>query len=320
MNKVVVFACQVAVAIGFWVADFYHPDTFLRNGFYTFVALAVVYLIFKLVLERVLVRRIKDSKTKYSLRKVISIVYVIVFAAIVIQLWVKNTNAMLVSFGLLAAGVAIALQDMFKNFVGGITIFVTGLYSIGDRIEVDSSFGDVIDIGLMYTTLLEIRQWVNGDQATGRLTIVPNGSILSNVVNNYTKDHNFIWEEITIPVTYDSDWRTAVEKLTSIAKIETGKMAAQAEAEMSSTMEKYYFSKREVEPKIFLTLTDNWIALSLRYITSVRERRAVKNRVHLDFLKEVEASNGAIRIASSSINITEFPELVMKQTKQKQRL
>jgi small-conductance mechanosensitive channel len=313
MNKIVVFACQVAAAVTFGVADFYHPDMYLRNGFYTFLALAVIYLIFKLVLEHLLVRRIKDSKTKYSFKRVISIIYVVVFLGVVIQIWVTNTDAMLVSFGLLAAGIAVSLQDFFKNLVGGITLFLTGLYRVGDRIEIESKYGDVIDIGIMYTTLLEIKEWVGGDQATGRMSIVPNGYVLSKVVDNYTKDHNFIWDEVVIPITYESDWKTATEMLTNIGKAETGTMASQAEGEMSFIMEKYYFSKRDVEPRVFLELTSNWIALTLRYITDARNRRAVKASLYQHILKEVEGSGGNIKIASESITVSEFPESPMTQ-------
>jgi small-conductance mechanosensitive channel len=313
MNKIFVFSCQVATAVAFWIADFYHPEMYFRNGFYTFLALAVIYLVFKLVLEHLFARRIKDSKTKYSFKKVISIIYVVVFAGVVIQIWVTNTDAMLVSYGLLAAGIAVSLQDLFKDFVGGIIIFTTGLYRVGDRIEIESTCGDVIDIGILYTTLLEIQEWVKGDQATGRLTVVPNGYVLSKAVNNYTKDHNFIWDEIVLPITYDSDWKIAKEKLISIGNAETSSMAAQAETEMSSIMEKYYFSKREVEPRVFLALTDNWISLTLRYITDVRKRRAVRDRLYQHILKEVEGSGGAIRIASESTTITNLPGPPTKQ-------
>jgi small-conductance mechanosensitive channel len=156
--KATIFCGQVAASLLLWSIDrYYYSDPRLVNGFYTFLALAVIYLIFKIGLEHILVRRIRDAKTKYSVKKALSIVYILIFVAILIQIWVSNNQALLVSYGLIAASIAVALQDFFKNFVGGVIIFLTGVYRVGDRIEVDQSYGDVIDIGLTYTTVLEIR-------------------------------------------------------------------------------------------------------------------------------------------------------------------
>ena len=307
MNRAVVFLLQVVAAVALWLGYQYYERDYLEKGFLTFLALAAVYFVFKIALEHSIVRTIKDGRTKYSVRKATSIIYVVVFVAVVSQIWIKNTEALLVSYGIMGAGVAIALQDLFKNFVGGLILFLTGVYRVGDRVELTGRFGDVIDIGLMYTTLLEIQGWVEGDQATGRLTMVPNGVILGNAVNNYTKDHNFIWDEITIPVTYDSDWKSLVERFTKIAGEETAAFEAEAERQMAAIMEKYYFSKRAVDPAVFIKLTDNWIELSVRYITDVRLRRAVKSRLSELFLKEIEASGGRYKIASESIAISEFP-------------
>lgn len=91
---------------------------------------------------------------------------------VVVRIWVEYTQTLLVSYGLIAAGITIALQDFFKNFVGGIMIFTTGTYRVGDRVEINSKFGDVIDIGIFYTTLLELKEWVEAEQPTGRISMV----------------------------------------------------------------------------------------------------------------------------------------------------
>ncbi|HIH01392.1 TPA: mechanosensitive ion channel [Thermoplasmata archaeon] len=307
MNRLVALAAQVALCCASFVADYYYPNTYLEMSFYTFLALAIVYFVFRIALEQTILRTIKDAKTRYSIRKAISIVYVLVFILVLIRIWVEDSEALLVSYGLIGAGLAIALQDVFKNFAGGILVFATGTYRVGDRVEIDSKFGDVIDIGLMYTTLLEIREWVEGDQATGRLTIVPNGRVISGVVQNYTKDHSFIWDEIEIPITYDSDWKYAIEKFSSVIESETLELTKHAEKDLANIMARYYLPKREAEPAIYLTLTDNWINLSVRYIALVRERRALRDRVYRHLLAEVNASGGRVKIASETLAITEFP-------------
>ncbi|MGB2581857.1 MAG: mechanosensitive ion channel domain-containing protein [Thermoplasmata archaeon] len=307
MNRLVALAAQVAMCCLSWVADYYYPNPNLEKAFYTFLALAIIYFVFKILLEQTILRTVKDAKTRYSIRKALSIVYVLVFMLVLIRIWVEDSQALLVSYGLIGAGIAIALQDFFKNFVGGILIFSTGIYRVGDRIEVDSKFGDVIDIGLMYTTLLEIRGWVEGDQATGRLTIMPNGRVISGVIHNYTKDHSFIWDELELPITYESDWKYAIERFSKVVETETAELTKHAEKDLANIMARYYLPKRGVEPSVFVTLTDNWINLSVRYISLVRERRPLRDRIFRLILEEINGSGGRIRIASETIGITEFP-------------
>jgi len=107
---------------------------------------------------------------------------------------------------------------VFKNFIGGLMIFINGLYRVGDRIEINQKYGDVIDVGVFYTTLMEMRVWVSGDQNTGRITIFPNGVFLTGTLQNYTRDFDFIWDEIALPITYDSDWHQAANMILEIVK------------------------------------------------------------------------------------------------------
>jgi len=262
--------------------------------------------------EDLLSSRIKDSKTKYTFKKTAAIIYLIVLIVVVINIWIENKENLFITYGIIAAGLAVAVQDLFKNFVGGIIIFITGIYRVGDRIEINSKLGDIIDIDILYTTLLEIGEWMSGDQNTGRLTIVPNGYVLSNHINNYTKDHDFIWDDISIPITYDSNWNEALIKIFSVVEHETAQVSKSAELSLLKLEEKYYLSHKVLEPAVFVTLTDNWINLNVRYITVVRERRQLKNKLNRLILKEINNSDN-IKIASTTIDIVGVPEVKIKQ-------
>ena len=281
----------------FWLVHFRYPNPYVRNGFYTFLTLTILYFLFRIAFEVVVAKRIRESKTRYSFRKTVSILYLVVSVAIMLRIWVEDAHMLTVSYGLVGAGIA-----------GGIVLFVTGIYRVGDRIEINSKYGDVIDIRMLYTTLMEMKEWVAGDQATGRLSIIPNGMVLSSTINNYTKDNNFIWDELAIPITYDSDWKEAVTKILGIVKEGTGKIADQAEKEISGLGEKYYLFKRTVQPEIFFTLTDNWITFNIRYISDVKERRSLHNALTQMILSEIQRS-GNIKMASTTLDITSFPEL-----------
>jgi small-conductance mechanosensitive channel len=313
IKKVVSLVTLVIITGAFWFAQFQYPNDYLEKGFYTFLAVTILYFVFKSVVEEIVVRNIKEAKARYSFRKTVSILYIVGIVLALIRIWVVQTQTLLVSYGLIAAGIAIALQDFFKNFVGGILIFVTGIYRVGDRIELNAKIGDVIDIGILYTTLLELREWVAGDQATGRLTVMPNGFVLGGIVNNYTKDNNFIWDELELPITYDSDWHEAASTIRRIIAAETKTMADEAEKEILKLGEKYYLTIRAVEPEIYLTLTDNWITFHIRYITDVRRRRVIRNKLGQLILEEIRKSD-KVKIASATVDIVGFPELRLKQT------
>ena len=299
-------------AVVVWVANREYPNVYLQKSLYTILSISGLYFILKYLTEDLLSSRIKDSKTKYTFKKTAAIIYLIVLIVVVINIWIENKENLFITYGIIAAGLAVAVQDLFKNFVGGIIIFITGIYRVGDRIEINSKLGDIIDIDILYTTLLEIGEWMSGDQNTGRLTIVPNGYVLSNHINNYTKDHDFIWDDISIPITYDSNWNEALIKIFSVVEHETAQVSKSAELSLHKLEEKYYLSHKVLEPAVFVTLTDNWINLNVRYITVVRERRQLKNKLNRLILKEINNSDN-IKIASTTIDIVGVPEVKIKQ-------
>ncbi|RXE55956.1 mechanosensitive ion channel protein MscS [Methanoculleus taiwanensis] len=296
-------ALLAGITVSFWLADQIFPDISLEKLYLTFLAVTIIYLIFT-VIRWIALRQIREKKTRYSFKRTVSVLYYIIIIAVTVRIWI-DTNYIFVAYGIIGAGIAIALQDLFKNFVGGILIFVSRIYTVGDRIELEETMGDVIDIGILNTTLLEIHErGVQGDQPTGRITTVPNGAILSSKSFNFTKDHSFIWDEISIPITYDTDWRRATELFLAIVTKETEEITLQAEREIARIGEKYYFPKKVVEPSIYLTLTDNWITFDIRYVTEVRTRRILKDELSRKLLEAVEES-GYIAIATENIIVYE---------------
>jgi small-conductance mechanosensitive channel len=131
---------------------------------------------------------------------------------------------------------------------------------------------------------------------------------LTGAVQNYTRDFDFIWDELKIPITYDNDWREANIVILEIVKTETKDIVEKAERTMTGLEGKYYFQKRAIEPLIFLALTDNWISFGIRYVAEVRNRRVLHDRLGRNILGELEKSD-KIKVASSTINITRFPPI-----------
>lgn len=313
-SKAIILSTLIALSALLFFASFEYSLEYLEKIFYTSLALTIIYFFFEILFEEYALKKVRDSKTRYSLRKIISILSLAVFSVVFVSIWIVETQSVLVAVGLIGAAIAFGLQDIFKNFIGGIMIFFNGIYRVGDRIEVNEKFGDVIDISLFYTTLMETREWVSGDQVTGRLTTVPNGLVLNGAVQNYTKDFDFIWDEITVPITYDSDWKEGANRLLEIVTDETRSISENVQRIIEKIQGKYYFTKRSLEPAVFLTLTDNWITFGIRYVTEVRQRRIFHDKLSRLILSEIKNSE-KIKIASTTMNITGFPPIRLRNEK-----
>jgi len=302
----------VLISAGFWFLDSAYPHAYLNNAFRSFAWFAAIYFVFKVVLEEWAIKGIEEERGRYAFKKTVSAIYLFIFLLALVGIWITNLQALLVAYGLIAAGVAISLQDFFKNIAGGIILFLFRPYTIGDRIEINSKFGDVVDMGILYTTLMEMKEWVSGDQATGRITFIPNGHLLSQMVNNYTKDHEFIWDEIELPVTYDSNWQKAQKMILEIAIQETKDMAEAAERALARLKTKYYITKRDTQPVIFIKITDNWILFTLRYAVEARQRRAIHNKLSRIILEAIQKEKD-VKISSATLSVTGLHEVKLKK-------
>jgi small-conductance mechanosensitive channel len=309
-----VLALLIAASISLWLIYYWRQDITLARAALTTAALAVIYFVFNIVLQDKIINKIAVSERRYYLSKASWLAYVLVIAITISIIWVENIQALLFGFGLVAAAFTISLQDVARNFAGGSTIFWNGYYRVGDRIEISSKKGDVIDIGILYTTIMETNEWVSGDQPTGRISVIPNSYILNNILNNYTKGFSFLWDEITVPITYDSDWRAARSLILDIVRNETEIVKELADEEITYLQRKYYTTRRSIEADLFIRITDNWIELTARYVVHARQRRTVKSRLSQQILEEIEASEN-IKVASQTFDIVGFPELVVKEKK-----
>jgi small-conductance mechanosensitive channel len=114
--------------------------------------------------------------------------------------------------------VAVALQDVLASIAGAFSIGFSKLYAVGDRVQIGDTRGDVIDIGLLRTTLMETGNWVSRDLYNGRIVRIPNNTVLKASVFNYSQGFRFIWDEIKVLLTATSDCRLGREMLLRVAQ------------------------------------------------------------------------------------------------------
>jgi len=297
----------ILIAALLWLANYWYQDVHLTRGIVTIIILAIIYVVFRIVLKDKYITKIIDPQRRYYTSKSFYFFYILVNFFTLWIIWVEDLQTLVLGFGLVAAAFTLTMQDVAKNFVGGLSIFLNRIYRVGDRIEIGSKKGDVIDIDIFYTTIMETNEWVSADLPTGRISIIPNSYVLSNATNNYTKDFEFLWDEISFPITYSSDWKAARTLIIDVINQETGTVEDLAKKAISHMERKYFLSGGSMNAEVFVSLTDNWIELTARYITPVRQRRTIRSRISQKILEDIEKSEN-IKIASQTVDIVGFPE------------
>ncbi len=287
----------------FIVFNEYYPSVYLEKTADTLLLLLAIMGIFRFILPALITHRITDPKSRYSIKKILNISGVVIFFTLTAFIWIEESTSLLVTSSIIGAGIAFSLQDVIKNFVGALILLLSELYRIGDRIEIDGNIGDVIDIGIMNTVIMEVRGWVSGDQVSGRLIAIPNAYVINRPIVNYTRDHSFIWDEISLPLTYDSNWQLACTVIENIIREEIKSVIPVAEDEINSLGMKYFVLARSIEPKVYMSLTDNWIQFDARYICDARNRRQTKNEITLKIMKWIESCDD-VHISSTTSTIT----------------
>ncbi len=207
-----------------------------------------------------------------------------------------------VIFGLFAAGLSFALQRPILCFVGWLLLMARKIYREGDRIEVGGIKGDVADVGIMTTTILEVGSWAGFDQSTGRLLTFPNAWILEKEVRNYTSGLGYIWDEITVRIPYDANWKKAKKVLEKIALRTLSDELEIVRKRMRRLIRKLTvrtdFDAVEITPRTFVDLKDSWIELRLRYVCPTGKRRTVRSEISESILKEFKKHKISITFPS----------------------
>src|SRR5216117_3638234 len=261
------------------------PELQLRL-FATLATIVGLWLMHRIALGLVY-RRVRDPWGRYRWRK--GLTYVLVAAGVVIvgRMWCAGVQALATFLGLLSAGLAIALKDPVADLAGWAFIIWRRPFEVGDRIQIGPHAGDVIDLGLFQFTLNEIGAWVQADQSTGRIIHVPNGKIFTDPVANYNKGFKYIWNEVPVLVTFESDWRKAKQILTKIAVQHAQHLTAGAEQELLTASRQYVINYTKLTPIVYTRVVQTGaVQLTIRYLIEPRKRRGTEHAIWEDVLTE----------------------------------
>lgn len=254
-----------------------------KNILYSIIILLVLAVIRYLVLK-VVWRLTDDPKSRYTWKRTISFIIGFLSIILVLSVWLKALGQLGAFLGLLSAGVAIAMKDPLTNMAGWMFIMVRKPFSLGDRVQLGPHTGDIIDIRLFQFSMLEIGNWVDADQSTGRIIHLPNGKVFTEAQANYTAGFEFIWNEIAVLVTFESTWRKAKDLLQEIITRYAEATSASAEKKIREASKKYMIFYQYLTPIVYTKVMDSGVLLTVRYICDPRKRRSSENNIWEDIL------------------------------------
>ena len=283
-------------------------DPILLKVTYALIWLIAIWIIGRL-LKRLTNRLTKENPIKFQLRKGISFASYIAVFLLIMAIFEVNLSGLGVALGVAGAGIAFALQEVIASIAGYLAIHMSGFYKIGDRVKLSNIKGDVIDIGILRTTIMEMGDWVSGDLYNGKMVRVANSFVFKEPVYNYSGDFPFLWDEITIPIKTNSDYALARKMMTDILNEEVGEYAHKVKNSWKQMTDLYQIEKARLEPWVTMKFDENWITFTLRFVVDVKSRGGTKDRLYTRILEAIIASKGKVEIASAAYEITAFPKI-----------
>jgi small-conductance mechanosensitive channel len=256
------------------------------------------------------------QKTAFWTRQGISLVTFLLGVIGFVSIWFDNPTRLATGVGLLGAGLAFALQKVVTSFAGYFVILRGKTFNVGDRISMGGVRGDVIALNFIQTIIMEMGEppavqnqdpgmWVMSRQYSGRIVTISNAQIFEEPVYNYTRDFPYIWEEMHLPISFKDDRNRAEHIILESVQRHTAEIRNMAQPELDRLKAQYFIEAADIQPRVFLRITDNWVELSVRFLCSTHDVRGLKDRISRDILSGLEAAH--IGIASGTYEIVGFP-------------
>ena len=259
------------------------------------------------LLQRTLTKSIENPDMRYRSRKMIVYLGYILILLFLAGVFSNQLHSVVVALGVATAGIAFALQEVILSIAGWLAISSGRFYKIGDRVQLSGTVGDVIDIGVFSTTLMEVGGWVNGNQYNGRIVRIANSFVFTESVYNFSADFPYLWDEILLPVKYGSDIQMVRSILQQTAEEVVGEYNQPAQVHWKEMYKKYRLEHESVDPIVYLIANDNWLEFTLRYIVDYKKRRATKDQLFEGIINKIASTDGKVAIASTTLQLVDLP-------------
>ena len=265
--------------IGEFINEKIGMSTKTQNEILISIIIILFLSFFRIVILKLVWRQTKDAKIRYQWSRTLS--FIIPFTGIILvgAVWVPAFEQFGAFLGLITAGMAIALKDPITNLAGWIFILIRKPFTVGNRVQVGKHTGDIIDIRLFQFTMLEIGNWVEADQSTGRIIHIPNGKVFLEPQANYSSGFEYIWNEIKVLITFESNWESAKMILEGIINNHSKNVDLKAKQEILEATKSFMIYYKHLTPIVYTSVKESGVQLTMRYLCNPRRRRGSENEI-----------------------------------------
>ncbi len=272
------------------------------------IGAAIIWTIMKVLKSRI-AGPIKSTDNRYRTKKLLDFTGYFLIILMITIVFSDKLGGLTVALGVAGAGIAFALQEVIASVAGWLAILFAGFYKTGDRVQLGGIKGDVIDVNVLRTTLMETGQWVDGDLYNGRIVRIANSFVFKEPVFNYSGDFPFLWDEIKIPIQFGSNYDKARALFLKIANEVTSIETSQSAETWKHIVSKFMIENARTEPLVSIIVNDNWVEFTIRYVVNFKRRRITKDELFTKILNAVESDGSEIKFASATFQLVEAPEL-----------
>lgn len=269
------------------IISFLDENLILIKIIWSFILILAIIILFGIV-KNIIHKKVDDSQKYYVYKRRLNYTQGGLIFVLLLFLWIDSAYSFSTYVGLLSAGIAIALKEVFTNLAGWLFIESRKPFDVGHRISIGSQKGDVIDKRMFQFTLMEVSAFEEGEQSTGRIIDIPNGFIFTNPLINYTKGFGYIWNEIKVLLTFESDWKKAKQLLLEIVNNDTEVTSEVISQRIRKASKKYMIHYTKLTPIIYTDVKESGVQLTLRYLCEPKQRRTSTNKIWEDILTMLE--------------------------------
>lgn len=246
---------------------------------------------------------VHSDRERFRLRQSLNTFVLVAFVVVVGLLWARKLQHTSTFLGLIGAGLAVALREPLLSIAGRIAIFAGHMYSVGDRIQLEKMSGDVIGVGFFYTRMMEIGNWISGDQYSGRIIQFANATIFGTAVMNYTQDFGYIWDEVKLAITYQSNLLAATQILSEVGGEYSKEFLEGAQHQLDRMRHYFLIPETDLKPQVFTKVTDNYLELTLRYVVDPKKRRYASSFIYSKVFERLQQRQD-VQIGSQTMSVT----------------
>jgi len=273
-----------------WLYKFFTYSSIQVKFISTFLAI-IIFIIIRRILVNIIYRQFDDARSRYRWQKATTYLIFTLGLITVGRVWFKGIESIATYLGLVSAGVAIALKDPITNITGWLFIVSRSPFSVGDRVEIGPNAGDVIDINFFKFTIMEIGNWIDGDSNTGRVIHIPNGKVFTDNLANYGSGFRYIFNELPILVTFESNWSKAKIILEKIVEKHTTHISKVARSKYEESAKIFMMPKTDFNSKVYTRVEDSGINLTVRFLCNPRKRRQSSQVIWEEILEKFSKEN-----------------------------